>query len=278
LVDTGGDVIRLSVGDTTVVVAPDLGSSVQRFRVGPVDVLRAGRPDLRNPLEMSSFPLVPWCNRIVDGRFQWDGRLVDVGGTPLLGEPHGLHGHGWLWRWDVVDESHDTVLLEYLHPAGRWPWRYRAQHRLAVEQGRLSQTLSVENLSDTAMPLALGFHPYFERPGRLTANIDGVWTGDDVIPERWEEREPFRATDVDRTEFDNTFTHWDGRALIEVPGGRVELWADLPLLHVFTPRGRGFFCVEPAEAVPAALNFGSRGGRVLEPGHTGSGSMRISFT
>jgi aldose 1-epimerase len=270
--------ITLSVGDTTVVIAPDLGSSVQRFTVGSVEVLRPGRPDLRDPLEMSSFPLVPWCNRIVDGQFDWDGRLVDVGGTPLVGEPHGLHGHGWLWRWDVVKEGQDTAEVEYLHPAGRWPWRYRARHRFEVEQGRLTQTLSVQNLSDTAMPLSLGFHPYFERPGRLTANIDGFWTGDDIIPERWEDRESFHSTDVDRTELDNTFTGWDGRALIEVPGGRVEMWSDLGLLHIFTPRGRGFFCVEPTDAVPGALNFGSRGGRTVGAGQAESTSMRISFT
>jgi aldose 1-epimerase len=271
-------VITLSVGDTTVVIAPEQGSSVQRFIVGAVDVLRPGRPDLDSPLEMSSFPLVPWCNRIVDGHFEWDGRQLDLGGTPLVGEPHALHGHGWLWRWDVVESGEDSAVLEYLHPAGRWPWRYRARHEFTVEEGRLSQTISVENISDTAMPLLLGFHPYFERPGRLTANIDGMWTGEDVVPERWEEHEPFRSTDIDRTEYDNTFTHWDGRALIEIPGGRVEMWSDLPLMHLFTPPGRGFFCVEPVEAVPGALNFGSRGSRLLEPGHTGSASMRIAFT
>lgn len=269
--------ITLSVDDTMVVVDPDQGTSIQRFKVGSVDVLRPGRPDVGDPLEMSSFPLIPWCNRIVDGRFDWGGKLVDVGAT-LLDEPHGLHGHGWLWRWEPTEVGDETVTFEYLHPAGRWPWRYRARHRFDLEPGRLTQTLSIENLSDTEMPLSLGFHPYFERPGRLTANVDGLWTGEDVIPTRWEEHEGFRSTDIDRTEFDNSFTGWDGKAFIDIPGGRVEMWSDLPMLHVFSPPGRGFFCIEPTGAAAGALNFGSRGGTTAAPGATESATLRCSFT
>lgn len=270
--------ITLAAGETTLVVVPELGATVQRFRVGAADVLRVGRPDLRDPLEMSSFALVPWCNRIERGRFDWEGRLVDVGGTPLVGEEHGLHGHGWLWKWEVSDGGDDRVVLEYLHPAGRWPWRYRARQEFQLEDRRLTVTLSVTNLSDTAMPTALGFHPYFERPARLTANVDGMWTGNDIIPDRWEEHDAFRGVQVDHTELDNTFTGWDGRAFIDVEAGRVELSSDLPLLHLFTPPGRGFFCAEPTAAAPGALNHGSRGGVEVPPGESLAATMRLTLS
>lgn len=269
--------ITLASGDTTLVVLPELGATIQRFRVDGVDVLRVGRPDLGDPLEMSSFPLVPWCNRIEHGRFEWNGRLVDVGGTPLVGEDHGLHGHGWLWKWDVAERHDDRLVVEYLHPAGRWPWRYRARQELQVEDRRLTAILSVTNLSDTVMPTALGFHPYFERPARLTANVDGMWTGEDIIPDHWEEHDSFRGVQVDRTEFDNTFTGWDGRAFIDIQAGRVELSSDLPFLHLFTPPGRGFFCAEPTGAAPGALNHGSRGGVEVAPGESLSTTMRLTL-
>lgn len=267
----------ITASDTVAVVAPRIGASLQRFAVADRDVLRRGRPDLWTPLEMSSFPLVPWCNRILDGGFDWNGRRLELGGTPTVREPHALHGHGWLWKWEVSEVTDDRLSLEYLHPAGWWPWRYRSRLTTTVEPGRLVQELSIENLSADAMPFSLGFHPYFERPARLTANVDGIWRGEQgVIPTRWEAHEAFRAADLDRTDLDNSFTGWDGKAYLEMPAGRVELSSDQPILHVYSPPGRGFFCAEPVGAAPGALNFESRGGDVLAPGSTATATMRIS--
>jgi aldose 1-epimerase len=265
----------IRAGETALMVTPELGGCVQALRVDGEDVLRPGRPELASPLEMASFPLVPWCNRIAEGVFVWEGRLVDVGGTPLLGEAHGVHGHGWMRRWEVEERSKDRLTLSLLHPAGRWPWRYRARQAMTVEEGRVEQTLTVENLGDEPMPLALGFHPYFGRPARFSATVDGAWVGGDAIPEGWDDRGSFRNHDVDDIECDTTFTGWDHTVSIHLPGFRVELTSDLPMLHVYTPRGRSFFCLEPVGAAPGALNHPGRGDGVLAPGATGAASMRL---
>lgn len=269
----------LRVGDTEAAVDPRLGASLQRFTVGGADVLRRGRPDLGSSLHMASFAMVPWCNRITEGVFTWDGKLVDVGPSPEVEEVHGLHGHGWRWRWDVADSTPTGATLEYLHPAGRWPWRYRTVQAIEIDEGRLVCKISIENLSDTPMPFSLGFHPWFERPARLSANVDGMWTGEDVIPERWREADPFRGFDVDRDTFDNTFTGWDGRATIEAGDLRIQLTSDLDRLHVFTPAGHGHFAVEPAGAPPAALNHPDREPPVLlQPGASADRYMRLTAT
>ncbi len=270
--------LTLTAGDIQVVVVPEIGGSLQRLSVGPTDILRRGRPDHGSALHMASFPLVPWCNRIVDGTFIWEGRPVDVGPSPELGEPHGLHGHGWRWRWDVLETDEGSTVLGFLHPAGRWPWRYRAEQAIVVETDRVTTTLGVENLSDSPMPVALGFHPWFERPARFTANVDGQWVGDDVIPNRWAEAEAFRGFDVDHREYDNTFTGWDGRAMIDLSDVRVQLTSDLDKLHVFTPKGRGHFALEPTGGSPAALNHPDRESlALLEPGARTERFMRISI-
>src|ERR1700704_2064064 len=36
---------------------------------GPVDLLRRARPDFTDVLDSAGFPLVPFCNRVRDGRF-----------------------------------------------------------------------------------------------------------------------------------------------------------------------------------------------------------------
>ena len=270
--------LTLRAGDLEVAVAPEIGGSLQRFTIGDIDVLRRGRPDLGNALHMSTFPMVPWCNRIVEATFDWNGRLVDVGPTPELGESHGLHGHGWRWKWEVTESAPASATLEFLHPAGRWPWRYRAVQHIEVDEGRLIQSIGMENLSDTPMPFSLGFHPWFDRPARISANVDGVWEGEDVIPVRWREVEAFRGFDVDHEEYDNTFTGWDGRTMIDLPNLRVQLTSDLDMLHVYTPRGRGHFAVEPTGAPPGALNHPERDDiERLEPGASVERYMRLSI-
>lgn len=268
--------ITITAGTTTLTVVPEIGGAIHAFQVDGVDVLRRGRPDLENPLEMSAFVLVPWVNRIANGTFVHDDEVVSVGGTPLLDEPHAIHGHGWVRRWDVVEQHESSLALQFVHPAGAWPWRYQAVQRLTVEEGRLSVELTVSNLSDDAMPCSLGFHPFFERPGRLTATVDGVWTGDHVLPDHWEERPAFRSTDIDGLEVDSTYTGWDGRALLTLDAGRFEVASDLPMLHVFSPRGRSFFCIEPTTAAPDALNHPERGGSQLEPAAQAHAWMRIT--
>lgn len=268
--------LTLTAGESEIAVMPELGGAIQRFTVRGIDVLRRGQPD-RGAFYMASFPMVPFCNRIRDGRFEWEGRLADLGTAPEVGEPHAIHGHGWRWRWDVLAQDDNELTLGFLHPAGRWPWRYRATQTLSLEDGRLDQVVTLENLSDSAMPYALGFHPWFERPARITANVDGVWVGDDVFPERWIETEPFRGFDVDRAEYDNAFTGWDGRAMIDFGAWRLQMTADTNRLHVYTPAGHGFFAVEPTGAVPGAFNHPDREEiEVLEPGARAERSMRLS--
>lgn len=265
---------KLFAATTSAEVSPDHGGSIIGFEVGGRAILRRGIAGT-HPLLYSSFPLVPYCNRIRSGSFRFEDQAVEL--RPNFDQdPHPLHGDGWLERWDVVAVQDDVIELSLTRPAGEWPWRYRAHQRISVEAGRLSVTLTVENLSERAMPVGLGFHPYFERPARLTATVDGWWTGDGGLPDRWEERDSLRATDIDRLQVDNTFTGWDGKAIIETPTDRIMLASDLPMLHLYSPKGGNFFCAEPVSSAPDAPNHPERGLSVLQPGTSRSSTMTIA--
>ena len=47
-----------------------------------------------DPLQFASFPLVPFSNRIADGRFEWDGEQIEIDPN-FAPEPHAIHGVGW---------------------------------------------------------------------------------------------------------------------------------------------------------------------------------------
>src|SRR5262245_27743880 len=102
------DLITLKTGVTALALSPAAGGSIARFWsessgrtiewLRPASATAAQR---RMPLDMSSFPLVPYSGRICDGRFSFQGRDIAL---PLnfLPEPHSIHGQGWLVPWKVV--------------------------------------------------------------------------------------------------------------------------------------------------------------------------------
>ncbi len=267
----------LEADETDLVISPEIGGSILAFRVRGQDVLRPTPPGAFHPLQTSSFPLVPWVNRIADGRFDFAGSTISLP-APVEGERHALHGHGWLAAWTPVEVEPASAVLSYRHRPSRWPWDYEATQTFSLEPGRLTITLTVVNLSDSGMPASLGFHPYFESPARVSANVDGLWRGEGgLIPDRWDEAEPFRARDVDMLSLDNSFTGWDRRAVIDGKAGRIAIASDVDYLHVFAPRGRNFFCLEPVSAAPDAFNHPERGMRVIEPETEWTIELRVSF-
>ena len=66
------DLLRLRHGPFELEVCPGLGGSISAFRARGRDLMRAAGPALfadRDPFQASSFPLVPFSNRIADRRF-----------------------------------------------------------------------------------------------------------------------------------------------------------------------------------------------------------------
>src|SRR5262249_33303361 len=126
-------------------------------------------------LALASFPLVPYSNRIRDGRFAFRGRTVSEGVRP--GTNWAIHGHGRSTAWGVVEARDDALIIAYRDMPGDAPWRYRAAQRCLLAEDGLTVTIAVENLSDEEMPVGLGQHPYFPRtPGtRVTADAAEIW-------------------------------------------------------------------------------------------------------
>ena len=70
----------------------------RRRRVRPI--LRECHTVRENVLDASSFPLVPYVNRIRGGAFTFRDREVRLAPN-MDGDPSPLHGQGWLNRWNV---------------------------------------------------------------------------------------------------------------------------------------------------------------------------------
>lgn len=267
----------------------DLGGAIGRLAWHGEDVLRPTLASAVSPLETACFPLVPYANRVAEGRFAFNGREVRL---PVLAQfhPHALHGDGWLEPWDVVAEGEKSVVMEFVHGGGGWPWPYRASQAITVRDGQLCIALSVRNEADEPMPAGLGLHPYFVASGaaRLRFTATGVWTTDPTgIPDQLsymsEMLDWSRGRRLDQApDIDHCYEGWSGVASIHEHARTILVRAssNASRAQVYAPQQAGFVCFEPVTHRPDALNARSgecTGLAILDPGETLAMEMAISI-
>jgi aldose 1-epimerase len=291
----GFGTITLREADARVDVAPAIGGSLASYywlrRGQRFDWLRPAAPAAlaqTDAGELGCFPLVPYSNRVRQGRFRFAGRQIQLAVDPAT-DPHFQHGHGCRNPWSMVDQSEAGIVLSYTHAADDWPWRYTARQSIRLAGGALHLGLDLTNQADAVMPLGLGFHPYFPRaPGtRLNAAVNGMWAIDqEVLPTTLgpppAQADPNTGLDLDRVELDNVFTGWRRRAEIVWPSASLSIEAEAPLdfLVVYVPAGETYFCAEPVSNATDAFNLAAAGRTdtgmlALAPGETARAAMRI---
>ncbi|MBP2314362.1 aldose 1-epimerase [Azospirillum soli] len=291
------DIVTISAGSLTLDVAPEIGGSIARFagRQGDqtIDWLRPATEEAlvrRDPLGMASFPLIPYCNRIRDGRFTFDGTAVHLPQN-YAHSRHAIHGDAWQNPWTVVERAADAVTLAYEHRPDAWPWAYAARQTYALAPDGLTVRMAVTNLGAQPMPLGLGHHPYFPRTAgtTVTAKVEAIWSTDaevmpTVLERNWVTDRLAEGLRVDDADLDNNFTGWDGTAEIRWPehGAALRMTAPEPLrfLVAYTPAGSDFFCLEPVGNCTDWPNLTAEGtarvgGAVLAPAGTAEVLFRL---
>lgn len=296
--------LQLCQGELTMTLAPAIGGAVasfysERTANGPRHhwLRPASAADLAagSPNGMACYPMIPFCNRIRDGRFHFSGRRIVLPPNALPSQ-HPLHGNAWQRPWTVLSHEADAAQLSLLHERGDWPWRFEATQYVQLRGEGATLRLMVRNLDSEPMPLGVGFHPYFpQRAGaRLTAQVAAMWHSDSellptsvsVAPVVAQLGAGVAAADL---LLDNNFTGWDGLARIDFaaaadgsPARALELRADGPLdyLVIYAPPQGDFMCVEPVSNCTDWFNFpaserASVGGTVLAPGASVEVEMRL---
>lgn len=268
--------IALSAGDASVVLAPEAGGAILGWQAGPWRLLR--QPDPAALLSghargLGAFPLVPFSNRIADGRFAFAGRDYRIArADPTFATP--IHGLGWIRRWDPAVVSEHAATLRLTHPGGDtdvalWPFAFAAELRVALTPDALTVGLRLVNRHDAPAPAGLGLHPFFPRTAgaRLRFGAGSVWLTDAgqlptalvPIPPEWDHA---RGRRIGRGALDHVFTGWDGRAEIALAPTPVTITIEASAIFrhlvVFTPPGAPYFCVEPVSHMTNAVNWLNR--------------------
>ncbi|QIG80212.1 aldose 1-epimerase [Stakelama tenebrarum] len=274
--------MKLACGPWEMVVAPE-GAAILSLRRNGRDILRLTPQGASDPFDHACFPLVPYANRIAFGTLEWEGRLHHLPRNHP-GQTHPLHGTGWRERWDIVESDAKSVTMQRERPADRhWPWSFTAVQRLELDAEGLNAWLEIRNDDRGAMPVSLGFHPYFSRDGATALQFEAghVWLADDqMLPTKTAPADHFgdwsAALPLEQPQLiDHCYADWNGSAIVTRDDGDIRLaGSGTPALHIFLPPGEAFFCAEPVTAMPDAVNHDEAA--VLAPGKTMQAGMRIT--
>ncbi|WP_430867927.1 aldose 1-epimerase [Demequina aurantiaca] len=303
-------VITLTNDYWRVGLVPATGGSVAfgqvRIRGEWVDVLRpTAEEDRGNRSHCSSFPLVPWSNRIRDGKLLWQGRAYQLRTNP--GDGTARHGVGIEYPWSVVKQSATSATLEFSSRdvyGVNFPWTFTARFEYTLEGDRLTFGLSVTNTDHETFPAGLGHHPYFVRrlalpdgttsaAPHLQINCEQSYDLIDALPVAAAgpiaPRADFRTSrPLGESVVDDCLT---GRtsptvAVIEYPGDlAITIHAGELLSHVvaYAPEGAPFFAVEPVTNVNDAFTLDAQGVKgtglfLVQPGETRHTEFSFSAT
>ena len=116
--------------------------------------------------------LSPWPCRIADGKYKFDKKEFTI--NKRFKDGSALHGLLFDQPFQFVNEysSEDTawVLMRngYEGTDPGYPYIYQCDVKYAIHPGRLLEVeTTIENLSEVEIPIADGWHPYFQLGGKV---------------------------------------------------------------------------------------------------------------
>jgi aldose 1-epimerase len=280
-------------------VVTEVGATLRSFSVADHDVVRGF--DVQ---EMSSGGrgqnLLPWPNRIRDGRYAFKGVTQQL----ALSEParhNAIHGLARHVPWVLLDKQPDAVTNRVrIHPQTGWPDTLEAMITHQVADDGLTVTVQATNLGVGELPFGYGAHPYLT-VGETTVDEVAVTVPAASYLEVDDRLLPIKISPVDGTVYDlrrgpvleslsldtamtDLARDSDGRWRVKLVLGDhyAELWADETMrwTQIFTggPNRDGSIAVEPMTCGPDAFNSGPTHSdmKVLAPGETFIGHWGIT--
>jgi aldose 1-epimerase len=293
-----GEQYEITSGGHRAVVT-EVGATLRSFSVDGRDIVRGFGLD-----EMSTAGrgqnLIPWPNRIRDGRYTFNGVTQQL----PLSEParhNASHGLARYMPWIVVEKKTDAVTNRVrIHPQPGWPGTLEAMITHRIGEDGLTVTVEATNIGGGEVPFGYGAHPYLT-VGESTVDEVAVTAPAASYLEVDDRLLPSKLSPVDGTVYDlrrgpvlgsvsldtamtDLARDSDGRWRVKLVLGEryAELWGDETMrwVQIFTggPSREWSIAVEPMTCGPDGYNPGPTHGdlKVLAPGESFVGRWGIS--
>jgi galactose mutarotase-like enzyme len=225
----------------------------------------------------------------------------------LDGTSYSMLRHGVARRqtFEVAEQASDRVrfrLTDNEETRAAYPFAFRFDADYEIEGAALTMTLTATNISETDMPVSLGYHPAFawplpygedraahrirfdeEEPDTLALLGDGLIVSEDR-PSPLEGRDLPLRDDL----FEEDALIWRtlrsrGCVYGAEAGPQLRIdWSDMPSLGIWTKPGAPYVCIEPWAGIADRADFDGEiwdkpGMQRLAPGESLSHWMRITL-
>lgn len=285
--EDGYQVVRLTEVESAceVAIAPAFGGNSFDFHVNGKRVFwvpaNASLGDMIAKKTMCGNPLLsPWANRVEGLSYKVNGKQYALnpalGNLRLDGNQNPIHGLlTFTDRWRVVEvaSNHEEAMVRMSLDCSKqpdwlaqFPFPHRIELTYKLRAGQLEVVTAIENLATEPMPLAIGFHPYFQ----VSDAVRDDWTvtipakelvvlSPTLIPTGEKKPNPFGpGTKLAGLALDHVFTGLQENATFRVKGKtqtiEVVYGKDYTIGVVYAPKGQSFICFEPMTAPTNALN------------------------
>jgi aldose 1-epimerase len=286
-----GEQISLELGPHRATVV-EVGGGLRAYALGGWDVIDGYGVQERCSGGRGQ-PLIPWPNRLRDGRYRWKGAELQLD----LSEPavqNAIHGLVRWRNWEVrAREGTRVVLGHVLHGEPGYPFMLALEIEYVLAPNGLTVTTSAVNIGPETCPYGAGMHPYFSLGAptiddavlrlpaatRLVVDERGVPVGEEPVdggPLDFRTPREIGAAQLD-VGYTGLERDEDGVLRVELrapdASRRVTVWAspEYEYLMLFTgdtlaeeDRRRGV-AIEPMTCAPDAFRSGAGLAR-LEPG------------
>ncbi|HEY7621136.1 MAG TPA: aldose 1-epimerase family protein [Solirubrobacteraceae bacterium] len=299
----GGTELALDHERQRLMVA-EVGAALRSWSVGGHELIDGVAPGEADH-DCRGRVLVPWPNRLRDGRYVFDGAEHQT----ALTEPergNALHGLATGSRWRAIRSStrHLTLTLDLAQEPG-YPFALRLSVDYELTSSGVEATLTAANVGTTRAPFGAGLHPYFtlgtatidelvlEVPARTRLPLDErMLPAGAALAVDGTDFDFRRARRIGAQRLDTCFGDLDrspdgvARVMLASAGDERQLtvWMDegFRFVQVYTAdavsdpgRRRGGVAIEPMTCAPDAFNSGD-GLLVLEPGASFTGRCGLT--
>ncbi len=285
----GYDVVRLidHAHRTEVSVVPAIGNNAYSMKVNGTEIFFSPHASLggfrERPAQFGNPFLAPWANRILGEAYWVNGKKYtlqkDLGNVRLDANKNPIHGllifsDRWRVESAIATSSAAEVrsrLEFYRDPAAlaQFPFAHAIEMTYRLAGGALEVVTELENMSGEPMPVAVGYHPWYQLPGARDSWSVTIPAKEHVVLSPMlvptGERKPVASTGpmpLKGLQLDDVYTGLirgaDGNANFAVTNGKQTLTfafgPKYPVGVVYAPAGREFICFEPMAAVTDAFN------------------------
>jgi len=273
-----------------VSIAPSIGNIAYEFKINGKNALYfpfARLSDFKEKPALCGVPLLaPWANRLEKLGFAFQGKTYllnpEIGNLRFDGNRLPIHGLlSFSPLWEVVDAAadangaHMTSRLEFWrHPElmAQFPFAHTIEMTYRLSDATLQVETAIHNLSVDAMPISIGYHPYFnlhDAPrDQWTVHIgatkhlvlsDKLLATGESKPMELPDEFTLAGRVIDDGFYDLT-RQSDGLAHFSVRGKgekiEVTYGPKYPVNVTYAPAGKEFICFEPMAAMTNSLNSG----------------------